>query len=69
VLLRQGGWLQRAVRADTAMAALVGACDGDLSLGQIIGALAGLLDEPVGQLTGRMLGPVRRLVADGLLQR
>jgi SAM-dependent methyltransferase len=69
VLLRQGGGLQRAVRADTAMAALVGACDGDLSLGQIVGALAGLLDEPVGQLSGRMLGPVRRLVADGLLQR
>jgi SAM-dependent methyltransferase len=69
VLLRQGGGLQRAVRADTALAALVGACDGDLGLGQIVGALAGLLDEPVGQLSGRMLGSVRRLVADGLLQR
>jgi methylase of polypeptide subunit release factors len=69
VLLRQGGGLQRAVRADTALAGLVGACDGDLSLGQIVAALASLLDEPVGELTNRLLGPVRRLVADGLLRR
>jgi hypothetical protein len=69
VLLRQGGGLQRAVRADTALAGLVGACDGDLSLGQIIAALASLLDEPVGEITSRLLGPVRRLVADGLLRR
>jgi len=69
VLLRQGGGLQRAVRADTALAGLVGACDGDLAVGQIVAALASLLDEPVGALTSRLLGPVRRLVADGLLRR
>jgi methylase of polypeptide subunit release factors len=69
VLLRQGGGLQRAVRVDTALAGLVGACDGDLAVGQIVAALAALLDEPVGDLTGRLLGPVRRLVADGLLRR
>ena len=69
VLLRQGGGLQRAVRADTALAALVGACDGELTVGQIVSALASLLDEPVGDLTGRVLPSVRRLVADGLLRR
>lgn len=68
VLLRQGGGLQRAVRADTALAGLVGACDGELPLGRLVGALAGLLDEPVGELTGRLLPAVRALVADGLLR-
>ena len=39
------------------------------STGIGITALASLLDEPVGELTTRLLGPVRRLVADGLLRR
>jgi hypothetical protein len=69
VLLRQGGGLQRAVRADTALAGLVGACDGELGVGQILAALAVLLDEPVGELTSRLLPVVRHLVADGLLRR
>jgi hypothetical protein len=69
VLLRQGGGMQRAVRADTALAGFVGACDGELTAGQIAGALAALLDEPAGELTGRVLPQVRRLVADGLLLR
>jgi hypothetical protein len=69
VLLRQGGGLQRAVRADTALAGLVGACDGELTVGQIAGALAALLDEPVDELPHRLLPAVRALVADGLLHR
>ncbi|GAB3688422.1 DUF7059 domain-containing protein [Angustibacter aerolatus] len=67
VLLRQGGGLQRAVRADTALAGLVGALDGDLSVGQVVGALGVLLEEPVADLTARLLPAVRGLVADGLL--
>ena len=35
----------RTVRADTALAAVVGACDGELSLGVIVDAVAGLLEE------------------------
>jgi methylase of polypeptide subunit release factors len=69
VLLRQGGGLQRAVRVDTALAGLVGACDGELGVGQILAALTVLLDEPVGELTSRLLPLVRHLVADGLLRR
>jgi hypothetical protein len=69
VLLRQGGALQRVVRADTALAGLVGACDGELSVRAIVGALAQLLDEPVGALTARLLPDVRHLVADTLLTR
>jgi methylase of polypeptide subunit release factors len=67
VLLRQGGGLHRAIRADTALAGLVGACDGELAVGQIVGALGVLLDEPVDALRGRLLPAVRSLVADGLL--
>jgi methylase of polypeptide subunit release factors len=68
VLLRQGGGLHRAVRADTALAGLVGACDGELAVGQVVGALGVLLDEPVEQLRARLLPAVRGLVADGLLR-
>jgi methylase of polypeptide subunit release factors len=67
VLLRQGGGFGRVVRASTALAGLVGACDGELAVGQIAGALAQLLDEPAGELTGRLLPAVRGLVRDGLL--
>ena len=68
VLLRQGGGLHRAVRADTALAGLVGACDGALSVRRLVGALATLLDEPVDALSARLLPAVRGLVADGLLR-
>jgi methylase of polypeptide subunit release factors len=68
VLLRQGGGLHRAVRADTALAGLVGACDGELAVGQVVGALGVLLDEPVEALRARLLPAVRGLVADGLLR-
>ncbi len=67
VLLRQGGGFGRVVRASTALAGLVGACDGELPIGAITAALADLLDEPLGELTGRLLPAVRGLVADGLL--
>ena len=67
VLLRQGGGFGRVVRASAALAGLVGACDAELTVGQIVAALAQLLDEPVGALTGRLLPAVRGLVADGLL--
>ncbi|MGN6300444.1 MAG: DUF7782 domain-containing protein, partial [Angustibacter sp.] len=69
ILLRQGGGLQRVVRADTALAGLVGASDGELTVGQIVGALAALLDEPEAELRVRLLADVRHLVADGLLRR
>jgi methylase of polypeptide subunit release factors len=69
VLLRQGGGLQRVVRADGALAGLVGACDGGLSVAQIVGALGVLLDEPEAELRARLLPQVRHLVADTLLVR
>jgi methylase of polypeptide subunit release factors len=67
VLLRQGGGFGRVVRASTGLAGLAGACDGELPIGAIISALADLLDEPLGELTERLLPGVRGLVGDGLL--
>jgi methylase of polypeptide subunit release factors len=69
ILLRKGGGLRRSVRADTALAAVVGACDGDLPVGALVSAVADLTGEPPGAVTARILPAVRRLVADGLLAR
>jgi len=69
ILLRQGGGYGRAVKADTALAGLVGTCDGELSVGQIAGALAALLDVPVDTMIAGMVPAVRELILDGLLLR
>jgi len=67
VLLRQGGGFGRAVQVGTAVAGLVGASDGELTVGQILGALAALLDRDGAQLARETLPTVRGLVLDGLL--
>lgn len=67
ILLRQGGGFGRVTRAGTAVAGFVGACDGDLSVGQILGALAHLLERPVDEVAVEVLPEVAALVADGLL--
>jgi len=69
VLLRQGGGFGRAVQAGTALAGLVGACDGDLTVGQIVGALAALLGVAADDVAADVLPSVRGLVRDGLLTR
>ncbi|MGW9111990.1 DUF7059 domain-containing protein [Microbacterium sp. NPDC055683] len=65
--LRQGGGFGRSVQADPALAALVGACDGELSLGQIVAALAQLLEVDEAALRGGLLPAVRELVLDGFV--
>jgi methylase of polypeptide subunit release factors len=67
VLLRQGGGFGRSVRAGTALAGLVGACDGDLPVGVVVAALADLLDVPAADLAAEVLPDVRGLVLDGFL--
>jgi len=67
LVLRQQYGFGRAVEADTALAAIVGACDGDLPLGVLIGAVAGLLDVDAEALRDEVVPPLRRLVADGYL--
>ena len=67
IVLRQPSGLCRAVAVDTALAALVGACDGDLQLGQLVAAVAGLLEVEPAALASDVLPRVRQLVADGFL--
>jgi methylase of polypeptide subunit release factors len=67
VVLRQRSGLCRAVRVDTAEAGLVGACDGTLTIEQIVGALATLLDEDADRLRERLIPRVRTLVEEGYL--
>lgn len=63
IVLRQQAGLRRARQVDTVEAALVGACDGELTVGQILRALEQLLGEPVGDRAAT----VRDLVAEGFL--
>lgn len=67
VVLRQQRGLRRARRADTVEAALVGACDGDLSVGQILDAVSELLDLDPAATRAAYLPVVRELVAEGFL--
>lgn len=67
LVLRQQSGFGRAVEAGTAVAAIVGACDGDLPLGVLVGAVAGLLEADPEALRDEVLQPLRRLVADGYL--
>lgn len=69
ILIRQGGGFGRSVRADTALAGLVGACDGELTVGQIGHALAALLDVPAETMLAGLVPAVRELVRDGFLVR
>ncbi len=64
ILIRQGGGFGRAVRADTGLAGFVGACDGELTVGQILGALEALGVEHAREL----LPAVRELVETGMLE-
>jgi hypothetical protein len=59
--------MRRAEQVDTVLAGFVGACDGDLSTGQILAALADLMDRPVVDVLSDYLPQVRRLVIDGFL--
>ncbi|NTW41301.1 MAG: SAM-dependent methyltransferase, partial [Cellulomonadaceae bacterium] len=54
-------------QAGTALAGFVGACDGELTAGQIIGALGALLGVPAADVAADVLPDVRGLVCDGLL--
>ncbi|MDQ0849010.1 methylase of polypeptide subunit release factors [Arthrobacter sp. B3I9] len=71
ILLRQGAGLRRTNLLSTELAGFVSACDGDLSVGQIIGALEALLGGydgfDAGTFHGGLLADVRNLVRDGFL--
>ncbi len=68
IVLRQGGGLRRELRADAALAAVVGACDGELALGVILDAVAQLLETDAAAMRKALLAEVRELVVDGFLE-
>ena len=67
IVLRQRRGLCRAREVDTIEAALAGASDGELTVGQILDALALLLDRDRGELATAYLPIARSLVREGFL--
>ncbi len=67
ILLRQGAGLRRTNLMSTELAGFVSASDGDLTAGQIIGALAALLERDDDEFVSSLGSDVRNLVRDGFL--
>lgn len=67
VVFRQRVGLLRAIKADTALAATLGALDGDLTVGQVVPAVAQVLDLDVTQLAGALLPEIRQALLDQFL--
>jgi SAM-dependent methyltransferase len=67
--LRQGGGFARSYPLGTAVAAVVGACDGELSIGVICAAVAELLDVDESELLAEVLPTIREFVTVGVLGR
>ncbi|WP_415630620.1 methyltransferase [Propionibacterium sp.] len=67
VVLRQNRGLKRAMRVDTALGGVLGACDGELALGTIVDAVASLVDEQADALRQRLLPDLRRALRQGFL--
>lgn len=67
VVLRQRDGLRRARTVDTVEAALVGACDGDLTVGQILDAVAQLLEADAAEVRTTYLPAAQELADQGFL--
>ena len=65
--LRQGGGFARTIAVDPALAGTVGACDGDLTVGAIVAAVAQLLEANADALRADVLPRVRELLFTGFL--
>jgi methylase of polypeptide subunit release factors len=65
--LRQGAGFGRSFSVDPALAALVGASDGELTVGALIDAIAELLEVDAGALRADVLPRVRELAFAGIL--
>ncbi|CUR60546.1 Methyltransferase small [metagenome] len=67
IVVRQQRGLRRARQVDTVEAALIGACDGELTVGQILDAVAQLLDLEPAATRESYLPVVADLVREGFL--
>ncbi|MEU0369065.1 methyltransferase [Streptomyces sp. NPDC006283] len=68
VVLRQNRGMRRATKVDTVGAGFSGACDGRLSAGQILDAIAQLIEEDPVLLRDRTPQALRLLVEEGFLE-
>ena len=67
IVYRQHSGMGRAVLADTALAAVLDTCDGELPLGVIQTAVAQILEFDADKLQTEQLPTLRKLVQEGLL--
>jgi SAM-dependent methyltransferase len=67
--LRQGGGFARSYPLGSALAAIVGACDGELSVGAICAAVSELLEVDERDVLAEVLPSVREFVSVGILTR
>ncbi|MBT2367974.1 methyltransferase [Streptomyces sp. ISL-10] len=68
VVLRQNRGMRRATKVDTVGAGFAGVCDGTLSAGRILDAIAQLIDEDPVLLRDRTPQALRLLVEEGFLE-
>ncbi len=68
LVLRQQRGFRRATEPGTALAGVLGACDGELALGTVVASVAGLLKVDAAALAAEVVPEVRRLVVDGFLR-
>ncbi|MCX3061902.1 DUF7059 domain-containing protein [Streptomyces beihaiensis] len=68
VVLRQGRGMRRATKVDTVGAGFAGVCDGTLSAGRILDAIAQLMGEDPVLLRDRTPAQIRTLVEQGFLE-
>ncbi|WP_113716147.1 DUF7059 domain-containing protein [Arthrobacter dokdonensis] len=67
ILLRQGAGLRRTILLTTELAGFVSASDGELTVGQLIDALATLLERDDAEFARALEADVRNLVRDGFI--
>jgi hypothetical protein len=67
IVLRQQRGLRRARQVDTVVAAVVGACDGELTVGRILDAVAELLERDAASLREVYLPEIADLAREGFL--
>ncbi|MDO5700174.1 MAG: class I SAM-dependent methyltransferase [Bowdeniella nasicola] len=67
ITLTQGGGLGLTIRAGTELAGLISAADGSLTVEQIAGALAALLDTDGEEMRAACIAHARRLASDGFV--
>jgi hypothetical protein len=67
IVHRQQRGFRRAEAVDTALGGILGACDGELSLGQIVASVAEILEVPPARLLEDVVPVLRRLVRHSFL--